>query len=111
MPDSTNSVPHVCLFILKFGDGGVERMMVNIARGLSLIGVKVDFIIKNSNAPYLHLLPESVRVIKFPVAKQSDSLPRLLDYLQQNDPDILLTAKTRDDEIAMQARRRHNGKT
>ena len=50
MPDSTNPVPHVCLFILKFGDGGVERMMVNIARGLSLIGVKVDFIIKNSNA-------------------------------------------------------------
>lgn len=111
MPDSTNSVPHVCLFILKFGDGGVERMMVNIARGLSLIGVKVDFIIKNSNAPYLHLLPERVRVIKFPVAKQSDSLPRLLDYLQQNDPDILLTAKTRDDEIAMQARQRQNGKT
>ncbi|MES9981387.1 MAG: glycosyltransferase, partial [Candidatus Thiodiazotropha sp. 6PLUC5] len=67
MTESQNPVPHVCLFILKFGDGGVERMMVNIARGLALIGVRVDFIIKSSNAPYLHLLPDTVRVIKFPV--------------------------------------------
>ncbi|MES9862511.1 MAG: glycosyltransferase [Candidatus Thiodiazotropha sp. LLP2] len=111
MRESQNSVPHVCLFILKFGDGGVERMMVNIARGLSLIGVRVDFIIKNSNAPYLHLLPDSVRVIKFPVAKQSEALPKLLDYLQQNDPDIMVSAKILDDEIALKAKQSHKGKT
>ena len=111
MHESQNSVPHVCLFILKFGDGGVERMMVNIARGLSLIGVRVDFIIKNSNAPYLHLLPNSVRVIKFPVAKQSEALPKLLDYLQQNDPDIVVSAKILDDEIALKAKQSHKGKT
>ncbi|MES9852041.1 MAG: glycosyltransferase [Candidatus Thiodiazotropha sp. L084R] len=111
MHESQNSVPHVCLFILKFGDGGVERMMVNIARGLSLIGVRVDFIIKNSNAPYLHLLPDSVRVIKFPVAKQSEALPKLLDYLQQNNPDIVVSAKILDDEIALKAKQSHKGKT
>ncbi|MES9834260.1 MAG: glycosyltransferase [Candidatus Thiodiazotropha sp. DIVDIV] len=111
MHESQNSVPHVCLFILKFGDGGVERMMVNIARGLSLIGVRVDFIIKNSNAPYLHLLPNSVRVIKFPVAKQSEALPKLLDYLQHNDPDIVVSAKILDDEIALKAKQSHKGKT
>lgn len=111
MTDSQHAVPHVCLFILKFGDGGVERMMVNIARGLALIGVRVDFIIKSSNAPYLHLLPDTVRVIKFPVAKQREALPKLLDYLQQNDPDIVVSAKILDDEIALQAKKHHKGKT
>jgi glycosyltransferase involved in cell wall biosynthesis len=111
MHNSENPIPHVCLFILKFGDGGVERMMVNIARGLALLGGKVDFIIKNSNAPYLHLLPDTVRVIQFPVAKQSKALPLLLDYLQQNDPHILLSAKILDDEIALRAKRSHTGRT
>ena len=85
--------------------------MVNIARGLALIGVRVDFIIKDTNAPYLHLLPEEVRVITFSVSKQSAALPKLVDYLQQNDPDILLSAKILDDRIALQAKQRHNGRT
>ncbi|MEJ2609994.1 MAG: glycosyltransferase [Candidatus Thiodiazotropha sp.] len=111
MNDQQTTAPHVCLFILKFGDGGVERMMVNIARGLALIGASVDFIVKDTNAPYLHLLPKQVRVITFPVSKQSASLPMLLDYLQQNDPDIVLSAKILDDQIALQAKKRHTGKT
>jgi glycosyltransferase involved in cell wall biosynthesis len=111
MHDSNQNRPHVCLFILKFGDGGVERMMVNIARGLSIIGVRVDFIVKQTEAPYLHLLPPEVRIIKFQVAKQKAALPKLLEYLKHNDPDILLSAKILDDQVALQAKQRHSGHT
>ncbi|MGD9169991.1 MAG: glycosyltransferase [Candidatus Thiodiazotropha sp.] len=111
MRESNHSRPHVCLFILKFGDGGVERMMVNIARGLSLIGVRVDFIVKQTQVPYLHMLPPEVRIIIFQVAKQKAALPKLLDYLKRNDPDILLTAKILDDQVALQAKQRHHGRT
>jgi glycosyltransferase involved in cell wall biosynthesis len=111
MRESIQNSPHVCLFILKFGDGGVERMMVNIARGLSLIGARVDFIVKETQAPYLHLLPPEVRIIKFHVAKQKAALPKLLDYLKRNDPDILLSAKILDDQVALQAKQRHPGRT
>jgi glycosyltransferase involved in cell wall biosynthesis len=111
MRESIQNSPHVCLFILKFGDGGVERMMVNIARGLSLIGARVDFIVKETQAPYLHLLPPEVRIIKFHVSKQKAALPKLLDYLKRNDPDILLSAKILDDQVALQAKQRHPGRT
>ncbi|MET0068373.1 MAG: glycosyltransferase [Candidatus Thiodiazotropha sp.] len=111
MTQAQETVPHVCLFILKFGDGGVERMMVNIARGLARQGARVDFIIKDPNAPYLHRLPDSVRLITFPVSKQRDALPLLLDYLAENDPQVLLSAKILDDEIALQAKRRQRGRT
>ncbi|MES9981388.1 MAG: glycosyltransferase, partial [Candidatus Thiodiazotropha sp. 6PLUC5] len=40
-----------------------------------------------------------------------EALPKLLDYLQQNDPDIVVSAKIMDDEIALQAKQRHKGKT
>lgn len=85
--------------------------MVNIARGLSMIGVRVDFIVKGTQAPYLHLLPPQVRIIRFQVSKQKAALPKLLDYLQTNEPDILLSAKILDDQIALQAKRRHSGRT
>ncbi|MES9968947.1 MAG: glycosyltransferase [Candidatus Thiodiazotropha sp.] len=111
MPEASPRRPHVCLFILKFGDGGVERMMVNIARGLSLIGVRVDFIVKETEAPYLHLLPPEVRVIRFQVVKQKAALPKLIDYLKRDDPDILLSAKILDDQLALKAKRRHTGRT
>ncbi|MES9943795.1 MAG: glycosyltransferase [Candidatus Thiodiazotropha sp.] len=101
----------MCLFILKFGDGGVERMMVNIARGLSLIGARVDFIVKETEAPYLHLLPPEVRIIRFQVARQKAALPKLIDYLKRYDPDILLSAKILDDQLALKAKRRHSGRT
>ncbi|MEW7985661.1 MAG: glycosyltransferase [Candidatus Thiodiazotropha sp.] len=111
MRDTPLSMPHVCLFILKFGDGGVERMMVNIARGLSLIGVRVDFIVKETDAPYLHLLPPEVRIIRFQVSRQKAALPKLIDYLRNNDPHILLSAKILDDQVALQAKQRHAGRT
>ncbi|PVV07157.1 MAG: glycosyl transferase [gamma proteobacterium symbiont of Ctena orbiculata] len=111
MLESNQRRPHVCLFILKFGDGGVERMMVNIARGLSLIGARVDFIVKETEAPYLHLLPPEVRIIRFQVARQKAALPKLIDYLKRYDPDILLSAKILDDQLALKAKRRHTGRT
>jgi glycosyltransferase involved in cell wall biosynthesis len=111
MKEFNRSRPHICLFILKFGDGGVERMMVNIARGLSLIGTRVDFIVKETDAPYLHMLPPEVRIIRFEVSKQKAALPKLLDYLKRDDPDILLSAKILDDQIALQAKQRHHGRT
>ncbi|MCU7803300.1 MAG: glycosyltransferase [Candidatus Thiodiazotropha sp. (ex Lucinoma borealis)] len=106
-----NATPHVCLFILRFGDGGVERMMVNIARGLASIGVKVDFIVKGTNGPFLHLLPPEVRVITFQVKNQKAALPKLIDYLEQNDPDIMLSAKIIDDQLALKAKLSHTGRT
>lgn len=103
--------PHVCLFILRFGDGGVERMMVNIARGLALIGVRVDFIVKDRNTPYLNLLPPEVRVLTFQVPSKKAALSELIGYLQENDPDILLSAKIMDDRLALKAKGRHSGHT
>ena len=42
--DVSRSRP-VCLFLPSFGDGGVERMMTNIAHGIAEQGFVVDFVV------------------------------------------------------------------
>jgi len=94
----------ISIFILTFGDGGVERMLVNLARGLSTRGEGVDFIVKTGHAPYLDRLPSAVRLIEFGDCGKRERLRKLLDYLEENRPDVLISAKGKDDMIAMRAK-------
>jgi glycosyltransferase involved in cell wall biosynthesis len=101
----------VCIFITTFGDGGVERMLVNLARGLSTLGVAVDFIVKTAQAPYLEHLPDAVRLIEFGAGKRKMRERQLLAYLNDSQPDILISAKGKDDLVAMRVKQQTVAKT
>jgi len=94
----------ICIFIITFGDGGVERMLVNLARGLNGLGTEVDFIVEHTRAPYLDRLPPAVQVIEFGNVKTAERVQKLLHYLEQNRPDAVISAKGKDDVVAMRAK-------
>ena len=99
-PTPSQSRP-ICLFLPSFGDGGVERMMTNIARGIAEQGFEVDFVVGPPGAPYLDTLPASVRLHHL-----TDRSPRvrrrfLRDYVERRHPSIVLTAKNTDDRVAL----------
>jgi glycosyltransferase involved in cell wall biosynthesis len=98
--------PRVGIYIPSFGDGGVERMLVNLARGFADEGVRVDLLVRKTSAPYLGSLPAAVHV-RAQAARGPRGLRReLIAYLRQEQPDILMSAKGPDDRIAIAARRR-----
>ncbi len=101
----------ICIFITTFGDGGVERMLVNLARGLNHLGTTVDFIVKHAQVPYVDKLPESVNLIEFGTAKGRQRTRRLLAYLDENRPDVLISAKGKDDLVALHAKGRTRAPT
>lgn len=101
----------ICLFITKFGDGGVERMLVNLARGLTSAGIAIDFIVNQAQVPYLHSLPKSVRLIEFGSSGKAEKERKLLRYLEQSQPDALISAKGEDDQIAINAKRKTGART
>jgi glycosyltransferase involved in cell wall biosynthesis len=105
LPLAPANPPKVCIFIPNFGDGGVERMLVNLACGFSKQGVAVDFIVNHTDVPYLDALPSQVRVIALNAVGGLMSLFRLIRYLQQERPAVLLSAKGSDDRIAVRAKR------
>ncbi len=94
----------ICIFIATFGDGGVERMLVNLARGLDHLGTQVDFIVKDARIPYIDKLPASVKLIEFGQAKRRQRIRQLLAYLDENRPDVLISAKGKDDLVALHAK-------
>jgi len=101
----------ICIFITNFGDGGVERMLVNLARGLSGLGTQVDFIVNHRQAPYLASLPPAVRLLEFGPCRKSACVQKLLQYLERERPDALISAKGGDDAVAMRARKKTRAPT
>ncbi len=107
-PDPNSPGPaighRVCIFIPSFGDGGVERMLVNAARGMAEQGAEVDFIVRHAGAPYLEWLPRGVNVLEFGDAGRRELTRRLERHLGERRPRAVVSAKGLDDNIALAAK-------
>lgn len=103
---TTATPSRIAIFIPTFGDGGVERMLVNLARGCADRDVAVDFLVKDRHLPYLTTLGERVRVIELGATNRNPLLNALLDYLNAAQPTVLLSAKGRDDGLAVRVKAR-----
>ena len=95
----------LAIFIPSFGDGGVERMLVNLAGGLVRRGLQVDFVTRSRAGPYLDRLPATVRVVELGVSGPLEVLPPLIRYLRDARPDFVLCGKDRAARSALHARR------
>ncbi|MGQ9831122.1 MAG: glycosyltransferase [Thermochromatium sp.] len=101
----------VCLFLPSFGDGGVERMMTHLARGIAEQGFRVDFVVGSPVAPYLDTLPPSVRLHHLTARDRRTRRRFLHDYVERARPAIVLTAKTDDDRVALAVKASQSGDT
>lgn len=95
----------LAIFLPSFGDGGVERMLVNLAGGLARRGVQLDFVTRSRNAPYLDRLSAGVRLIELGASGAFAVLPPLVRYLRSARPDFVLCGKDRAARSALRARR------
>lgn len=95
----------LAIFIPSFGDGGVERMLVNLAGGLAALGVAVDFLTRHRGAPYLDELDPRVRLIDGVRNGIADVQPFLCRYLQDARPDFVLCGKDESAFAVLLARR------
>lgn len=84
----------VSVFLPALEGGGAERAMLHLAQGFAERGVKTDLVIAQAEGAYLSQLPAQVRLInlqsRFPVVLSKTLALRR--YLQQEQPDVLLSA-------------------
>ncbi|BAL22945.1 glycosyltransferase [Azoarcus sp. KH32C] len=95
----------LALFMPSFGDGGVERMLVNLAGGLVERGVQVDFLTRSRKVPYLDRLDARVRLIETGKSGRLSVQPAMCRYLREARPDFVLCGKDRAAQAALLARR------
>jgi len=86
------------------GDGGVEKMMINLLEGLVSQGAKIDLLVIKDRPPYFARIPEAVNVIKLGPGSALFCKKPLMDYLKVHKPDVLLAAKHRALKLAIQAK-------
>ena len=82
----------IALFLPLLVGGGAERVMINLARGLTEKGRKVDLVLGRKEGPLLELVPAEVRIINLGAERTLFSLPALVRYLRLEKPRTLLSA-------------------
>lgn len=95
----------IAIFVSFSGQGGVEKMMLNLAGGLSMAGYPVDLVTVKSESAYLQALPNGVQQVNLKVSHTFGSLFFLMAYLRKQKPAALLAAKDRANIVAVLARK------
>ncbi len=99
------SVPARLAVVIAFsGDGGVERMVLNLAEGIAARGIEVDLVTIRQHGRHLRELPAAVRLVPLGTRHTATSLPALVRYLRARRPQALLVAKDRAIRMAVLAR-------
>jgi len=96
--------PHIAVFASFSGKGGVERMVVNLCRGMAESGHPVDLVLVRAESEHLQGLPASVRVVRLGARHTLGSVLALAGYLRRERPAALLAAKDRAGQTAVIAR-------
>jgi len=99
------SKKRVAIFVSFSGQGGVERMITNLAQGMIDAGVAVDMVLIKAKGEHLKAIPKQARIIKLKSKHTFTSLFELVKYLKNDTPDALLAVKHRAILTAVRARK------
>lgn len=98
--------PDLAIFISFSGEGGVERMVLNLVQGLAQRGLQIDLLALRLASDHLDQLPDSVNLIKLRAEHSATSILELRRYFLANPTlPVLLAAKDRAGRAAIAARR------
>lgn len=119
------SIPQVTLLMRSLTGGGAERVMFNLALGLSKRGVRVDIVVTAPNQILPQTVPKNLRLIPLenwqlgpwtvrcqrPVLRTLVRWGALVQYLRLAQPPVLLSAMHYLNETAILAVKAAGGKT
>jgi glycosyltransferase involved in cell wall biosynthesis len=100
------SAKDIAIFISSFGDGGVDRMLVNLANGLVEAGNGVQFVVKQSRGVYEEHLSPGVSKVVLQGQTDKQLADELTAHLGRVRPAIVMSGKGADDRIALMAKAR-----
>jgi glycosyltransferase involved in cell wall biosynthesis len=101
----------IAVFIPSLMPGGVQRVMLNLTRGMAERGCTVDLLLARAEGPFLKEVSPGVRIVDLRASGVLASLPRLVRFLRSAKPDALLSAQPHCNLVAIWARRMGNPRT
>lgn len=94
----------IAIFIPTLAGGGAESAMVILAQELSRRGYLVDLIIKKAQGELLSKVSSEVNIINFDVPAMRHTLTKLVRYINQKQPDTIISALELPNVVSILAR-------
>lgn len=94
----------LAFFLPGLYEGGAERIVLNLTKGISERGYAVDLVLARAEGPYMEQIPNTVRLIDLKASRVLGSVPALVKYLQKESPAALFSGMF-SNIIALWARR------
>ena len=85
------SEERLALFLPGLYGGGAERVVLNLAKGISARGYPVDLVLARAEGSYMSQIPDAVRLIDLKAPRVLGSVPALTKYLRNERPKALLS--------------------
>jgi len=95
--------PKIALLVSFSGQGGVERLMLNLCEGLLDLGHPVDLLAIKRKSPHLKGSPQGLNIVPLRATHTYTSLPEVVRYLRSERPHALLAVKDRANQVAILA--------
>ncbi|MGD8414840.1 MAG: glycosyltransferase [Candidatus Latescibacterota bacterium] len=96
--------PLIALFLPSLVSGGAERVTLHIAEGLVRQGIDVDLVLAKATGAYLSQVPEGVNLVDLGAKRVLLSLTKLVKYLRDRRPAVLLSALAHTNLVALWAK-------
>lgn len=91
----------IAIFLPSLSDGGAEKVMVSLANNFVSKFYSVDLLLVSQEGVYFNMLSDEVRLINIDKSRAIYAVPRILKYLRNERPDVLLSALTHTNVIAL----------
>ena len=93
----------IAFFLPTLSGGGAERVMVNLAHGMTDRGYPVDLVVAAAEGELLGQLPLAVRLVDLRAGRVFRSLRPLIGYLRRERPRILVSSLGHANVVALWA--------
>jgi len=101
----------IAIFLPTLEGGGAERVMINLAKGFIDLGNQVDFVLVKKKGVYIEKVAPTVNIIDFDCRSTLRSLPKLVKYLGDREPHLLISTLNTPNVTALVAKFFHKGQT
>lgn len=93
----------IAFFLPSLRGGGAERVMINLAQGITERGFAVDLVLAAAEGTFLEQLPPAARLIDLRAGRVLPSLAPLTRYLRRERPRALISSMSHANLVALWA--------
>ncbi|MGC8979219.1 glycosyltransferase [Caldisericum sp.] len=104
MDKANKKVETIAFYLPSLEGGGAERVVVNLISKFAENDFVIHLLLASAKGPYIREIPSKVRIFNFKASHLLFSLPKLIQYLKAEKPDVLLSSLSHANIVAIVAK-------